>query len=235
MKGFHISTYAIMFLSSFVISFIVVFWLLRKKGVAANKIGYSLLLNILLILYGAKMYEVIISGFQVSIFQSGIASIGGVLGLLLGIFIMGFICKEERKYFWECYVAVIPLLYGISKLGCYSAGCCHGIIYNGPLAIRYDNEVVSGGPYFPVQLLESVVFVIIFAICLVLYIKKNNPFHICLVLILCSLAKFSIEYLREEHIGVVLSPNQIVCILIVVICGMISLILGKKSRKTKVS
>ena len=75
MKDFTISPYAVMFLLSFICSYIIVFILLRRKGVPRNFIGYSMFLNLVMTLAGAKLYTVVTSGFRQSILTSGISSL----------------------------------------------------------------------------------------------------------------------------------------------------------------
>jgi len=219
----QISPYSITFAAAFVVSFTVVLLLLKKRRVPMNYIGYSMLLNIVLILYGAKMFSVMTSGFQISIFRAGFSSLGGAIGLLFGIYIFGKIYPVGRVALWEAYVTVLPLLYGISKFGCYLVGCCHGIPYDGPLSVVYDSQYMQGGPYFPVQLLESVAFICIFVVSLLIYLRGNRRNLVSVIMILCAFTKFSLDYLREEHLGKILSANQLVC-MVFFLWGVITLI-----------
>ncbi len=212
MPVFTISPYPFTFLASFVLSFLIVFALLRHQGIPANLIGYSMFLNIVMTLCGAKMYSVFTSGFKQNILNSGISSLGGVIGLFAGTILFGYIYREGRKEFLKTYTLVVPLMYSIAKIGCYLMGCCHGIPYDGPLCVSYQNDLIQGGPYFPVQLSETVVFLLIFLICLGIYRSKHTDYVVPAVMILCAIGKFSLEYLREEHIGKILSANQWVCI-----------------------
>lgn len=211
MINFTISPYPFTFLSSFIISFIIVFILLRRKGILAKYIGYSMFLNVVMILCGAKMYSVFTSGFKQNLLTSGISSLGGVIGLFAGTIIFGYIYQEGRGQFLKAYTLVVPLMYGIAKIGCYLMGCCHGIPYKGPLAVSYSNSVIQGGPYFPVQLTETIAFILIFLVCIFIYCSKHSDYVVPAVMILCAVGKFSLEYLREEHIGKLLSANQWIC------------------------
>lgn len=206
-----ISPYSVTFVGAFIVSFAVVFLLLKKRGVPTNYIGYSILLNVVLILYGGKLFTVVTRGFQISIFTAGFSSLGGAIGLLVGIFVFGKIYPEGRTSLWEAYVTVLPLLYGISKIGCYLVGCCHGISYEGPLAVVYDSDYMQGGPYFPVQLAESLGFLGIFAVGLLVYLRSSRRNLVPVIMILCATTKFLLDFLREEHLGKVLSANQLVC------------------------
>lgn len=211
MNEFTISPYSITFAAAFVVSFAVVFLLLMKRGIPKNYIGYSMLLNIVLILYGAKTFSAITSGFQTSFRSAGFSSLGGAIGLLAGISVFGRIYREGKAALWESYITVLPLLYAIAKIGCYLVGCCHGISYHGPLCVSYDGPYAFGGPYFPVQLAESVLFFCIFFIALFLYLGTGRRYLVPTMMILCAVVKFSLDYLREEHVGRILSANQMVC------------------------
>ncbi|MDY6104824.1 MAG: prolipoprotein diacylglyceryl transferase [Acetatifactor sp.] len=211
MKAWMVSLYSYLFLTSLVVSLTIVCVLLHRRRVPEKIIFYSVFLNSVCILCGAKLYTMLASGLQVDFWRAGPSSLGGAVGLLLGILLFGRIYDREASLFWEVYIMVLPLMYGISKLGCFFAGCCHGIPYDGPLAVSYDNQVLQGGPFFPVQLAESICFLFIFLIGIYLHHRRNRL--VCpAVILLCATAKFSLEYLRQEHAGVVLSVNQAVCL-----------------------
>lgn len=212
MRGATISPYTITFILAFLISFAIVFLLLKKRGMPLHIIGYSLLLNVVMILYLAKLFTVITGGFRLNILNAGMSSLGGAIGLLAGVFIMGCIYREGKKEFWECYVTVIPLMYAISKIGCYFVGCCHGVEYEGFWAVSYDGIYMQGGPYFPVQLLESIVFFLIFFLAAWMYFRGGKGYVFPVIMILSAISKFSMDFLRAEHAGKIFSPNQWVCI-----------------------
>ena len=211
-KDFAVSPYAIAFITALAVSFLIVYLLLLKRGIPSKIIGYSIFLNLIMMIYGAKMYSVIMNGFRVNLLNAGMASLGGVIGLLTGIFIFGFIYKEGCRLIWESYTLVIPLMYGIAKIGCYLVGCCHGISYSGAFAVCYENKVVKGGPYFPVQILESMIFIMIFVVGICFFYARKSIHTVSVIMLMCAVAKFLLEYLREEHIGKILSVNQFICI-----------------------
>lgn len=226
--GYEISPYAITFLLSFIVSYIVIFILLKNRGIPKGVIGLSFMLGTIMCIYGAMMYGVIISGFRKGILQSGFSSLGGVSGLLISIWIMTCIYQERKNAFWEVYLAVLPLFYAISKIGCAITGCCHGISYNGFLAITYNNKFIQTGKVFPIQALESIVFFFIFIISISVYFKFRD-YNRSVTLILCSLFKGSLDWFRNEHIGVIISPNQIVCLMFLII-GLFLLFKEYKNR-----
>ena len=125
-------------------------------------------------------------------------------------------------------------MYSIGKLGCFLVGCCYGIEYNGfgKIMYQYSNEAPNNVYLFPVQLIESILFLIIF-----IYVKGKqykNKFNITTVgnsLILCGITKFLLDFLRMSHKNIILSFNQCISILFIIISIMI--LLKYKKIKTK--
>ena len=99
-------------------------------------------------------------------------------------------------------------MYGISKLGCFFAGCCHGIKYSGPFSISYPH--LYSYTVFPVQLVESIAFLIIFIILNYIYRRKGSNNIIYYTIIFSSFSKFILDYFRFSHKNIFLSINQII-------------------------
>ena len=59
----------------------------------------------------------------------------------------------------------------MSKLACFFAGCCYGLPYDGVGCVIYPSGLNIS--LIPVQLLETVTFMIIFIICILLMNNKN--------------------------------------------------------------
>lgn len=211
------SPYSICFLSAFVLAYTFAAIIMRKEEVPKNIIFYSIVLNTVLILYGAMSYGVVASGFRKTIFNSGISSMGGAIGLVIGIIAFAFIYPDKKKEMRNAYILVLPLLYSVSKIGCHIAGCCYGIPYDGPFSRSYHNEQINVCNVFPVQILETITFFVIFLIGLFVYFKLKSDNITAILFMLCAVAKFSLAYLRNEQIGVAISPNQICCIAFFVI------------------
>lgn len=189
------SSYSICFISAFIISYIFVYFALRKAGVKSRYIGYSILLNTVLILYFGLMFTIIThlgSGFTF-----GFSSLGGAIGMLLGIFIFNKIYPDKKEIMTQIYVLSLGLLYSISKFGCHLAGCCYGRNIN--------------GKRFPIQLTEVIIFATLFLIlCIIFSLKKNVA---GIAIIIYSLAKFLLDYLRYYPNRHLFSTNQLVCVI----------------------
>ena len=118
----------------------------------------------------------------------------------------------------------IPLLYGISRIGCFLAGCCYGTITHLPWAITYTDTAVFAPcyvPLHPTQLYSS------FAGCLIFFIlywihnhavfKPGHYFGLFLILI--GAERFSIDFLRADRImfNRFFSTSQMIAAVIIVI------------------
>ena len=79
----------------------------------------------------------------------GFSSLGGMAGILLGVWIFTKISKEHKIELWTAYVLALGLMYAVSKLGCFFAGCCVGMRYQGPGSIRYLDNGAAGEYLFP--------------------------------------------------------------------------------------
>ena len=165
----------------------------------------------------------------------GLSSYGAVIGIIILLLLYS---KQYKKNFKDLIYIVlpsIPLMYGIGKIGCFLAGCCYGIEYTGPLSIsyKYSYSAPKEISLFPVQLLESIIFISIFWYIFnkIKKLKSNNNI-IWQTFIICGIAKFLLDYLRMSHLGKILSINQIVSMIFVLI-GFYIVLADKKNRVTK--
>jgi len=157
------------------------------------------------------------------------SSLGAVIGVILA---MGLFSIQFKKSFLDLLsriFVVMPIMYGISKIGCFIAGCCYGIPYSGPLSITYNYSLSApkGISLFPVQLMESLSFIGIYLI--LLRNSKNIYYKAGMAVVLSSIFKFIFDFLRNSHIGIIISLNQIICIIFFII-GMFILIKYKNSK-----
>lgn len=184
--------------------------------------NYGLILYILLgTLFGAK-YFTLLTNFNkyknnIDFNKIGLSSYGAAIGIIILLIIFAKQYKKNFKDLINNILPAIPLMYGISKIGCFLAGCCYGIKYNGPLSItyKYSLSAPKNISLLPIQIIETITFILIY-----LYIskkKKENKNIIGITLLLCGLSKFLLDYLRMNHIDKILTVNQIVSIPFIII------------------
>ncbi len=214
--------YGAILTASFIFSYFFIYVYLRNKKVLKKDIIKSIFLSFIIIFLSGKILAYMFgTDIKKILFSFAVTGYGGAIGLFISIFIFQKIFYNNKKIFMQAYILIIPLIYSISKLGCFLIGCCRGIRYNGFFSVSYYNNF---GPYFPIQLVETIVFFIIF---LIAYLFKNNKYYIELVIFLCAIAKFLLDYLRMSHTTQIISINQIISIIFIII----SIILFIKKTK----
>lgn len=226
-----VSPYTITMCLSFVAAAVVVFLYLRRIKIPADQVICFLFLVTLLMIFGAKLNSFLTSKDAKNLLLAGFSGVGGALGVLLGTFIFGLIRKDIKKDIFNSQAVALPLLYGISKLGCFFVGCCRGIPYSGPFYVKYAEPSHDTFYFFPQQLAESLTFIIIFFV-LLKKANKSSENIMGYTVILCCLAKFALDFLREVHVNEIVSINQICCLVIAVITIIVLKIIKKRPAKS---
>ena len=213
--------YMIIILLSIFIGMIYVFNSLKKISKVDNLYLYFIL-NMMLTLFMGIMVSIILSGsFDFS--SIGLSSYGGVVGVILSSLIFEKIIPYDGNLI-KFSIISLPLIYGLSKIACFISGCCYGIPYDGLLFVRYNELNV-----FPVQFLETIVFIIIFIIC---NRFKNNKNIIWYTIFTSAFFKFLLDFLRYDHISKLITVNQIISIILMIL-SIIVLIIKKKIYNEK--
>lgn len=217
--------YGIILLISISVSLFYIYRMLKKENIKDKNIYlYILLYGIFAIVFG-KIYTIVTSNFKYNIIDAGLSSYGGLVGVILASIIFEAIVPTNKKIIKYTIIS-LPLTYGIGKIACFVAGCCYGIPYNGIFNVIYKDDLNIG--LFPIQLLETIVFIIIFIICNKL---KNNKNIIYITIFISTIAKFLLDFLRYEHINKIITTNQIFSIVILIVL-LIIIIIRKKIKKT---
>lgn len=219
-----IPIYGLMILLSLVANIVVVAFISRKYRFTRDEIICLLLYENAGIILGAKTltflqnYKSLNGNFD--ILTLGLSSYGAVIGALLFIILFRLQFKKSLKEMLFIFMPSIPLMYAIGKVGCFLAGCCHGIEYGGfgNVVYRYSDIVSSEISLFPIQIVETVFFTGIFIYMLLKH--RKNKFDIKTLgisFILCGFSKFSLDFLRMSHMGQIISLNQIISIVFIII------------------
>jgi len=223
-----------MILLALLTNVIVVMLLYKKFEFSKDQIIGALVYENIGIIVGAKLLT-FIQDYQLygkfDFYSLGLSSYGGIIGAIICLIIFSFQFKKPIKDMLFTFMPSVPLMYAIGKIGCFLIGCCYGIEYTG-----WGNVVYNYSPIdhqhthsFPVQLVEAIFFISIFVYMINRIIKnKFNWKTLGISFILCGLAKFTLDYLRISHVGIVLSLNQIISILFIIV-GVILIIKNKRT------
>ena len=167
----------------------------------------------------------------------GFSILGTIIGV--GITLIGYLYyhKLPLLLITDRIALYAPLTQAIARLGCFFAGCCAGIPTDSFLAVVYT-DAESLAPLYcsihPTQLYSSVFLLIIFIFSFILekkHFKKPGQLT-AYYLILVSIERFSIDFLRDDRVLII--NNFSLMQLISLALGMLGLFLMINSSKNSI-
>ena len=161
--------------------------------------------------------------------------IGGIFGALVGV----RVAKLKMITVEQIILPFIPIGHAIGRVGCLLAGCCYGIEYNGLFAVYYKSSAAGALPgqgYFPVQLLEALLNILICFLLIKSRKKVKRNFELLSIyLILYGIVRFLLEFLRGDAIRgmfFAFSTSQWIAITLIII-GLAYLLLPSMIKRKK--
>lgn len=154
-----------------------------------------------------KIYTSIIY-LEDNFLTAGLSAYGGLIGVVIASIIFEKIISLENRLVKSTIIS-LPLVYCITKIACSISGCCGGIPYNGFFKIKYP--AVQNIWQFPIQQLEVIIFFIIF---LIVNKKKKNKYISYITLFLIAIFKFILDFLRYDHVNILITRNQIFSVIL---------------------
>ena len=199
--GFEIRYYGLIIVLSLILAYFMLPYLAKEK--IENLLFYTALAGLI----GARLFIVFI--YHPSYYLSNPLEIfkiwkGGVSfhgALLFGLLAVYFFCKKHKLKFLEIMdLLIIPTALGfaLGRIGNFLNGELYGRITSVPWAVKFST--VEGFRH-PSQLYESAKNFLIFFTLLFLNKKKHKPgFLLAIFLIMYSVLRFLIEFVREPEI-----------------------------------
>lgn len=197
---------------------------LKLEPIYLNIISISIIAGI----FGARLLEVISEPQAYPhwydafcIWQGGFSILGAILGVI--IIAPLYLKKIKVPILPICDLVAIyaPLLQSIARLGCFTAGCCHGTPTHSFFAVIYTNPesfAPQGIAIHPTQLYSSAILFIIFIFmyCIGQKILKKPGELFATYLMLVSSERFIVDFWRDERIMInnFLSFYQLVALII---------------------
>ena len=244
--GREIPIYGVCFYIGIFIAAGIALLISPRKKVERYEIAYSGVYTMIGAILGSKLLFIAVSLKQIiqdnipleAVIKGGFVFYGGLIGGILGLFIY---CKQYKVAFsplCEIMATVLPLGHAFGRIGCYFAGCCYGIPYNGVFSCTYSYSYGStplGISLLPIQLIEAFFLLAIFIVLLIVYFKTNEKtgFAVPLYLFMYPILRFVLEFFRgdlERGKFLFLSTSQWVSILLLSISTVYFTL--KKFKKT---
>ncbi len=241
--------YGLLFALAFVAGYQIMYWIFQREDKNLKELESFTITMIVGAVIGARLghclfYE---PSYYLSnpieilkIWRGGLASHGAAIGLALALVIFLKTRKRDTTFFWLADRAVIPIALGASfvRIGNLFNSEIIGEPTDLPWAIvleRLDNI-----PRHPTQIYESLAYIIVFIILLIVYKKWSSNLpkgrNLGLFLTLLFSARFVIEFFKEVQVGfeknLVLDMGQILSLPAILI-GIILIVCSYKNKTAK--
>jgi len=220
--GIH--TYGLFVALGFFAGFKLLLSYAKKLDIPSLKIESLVLWIFVFSIIGARLFYVLFSFNEFKdnfwnifkLWQGGLFFSGGLVGGIIAAVI--FIPKNKMPFAKLTDVLALALTLGqaIGRIGCFFAGCCYGKQCDSWFGVKFpENSLApSGIKLIPSQIISSLLLFLIFAVLSYFYKRKKNDGQIvALYLVLYSVKRFFVEYLRGDFRGnelFGLTPTQII-------------------------
>ena len=220
-----IDTKYIIFIASALIINIIVSIVQLKNRYKISEIIVCLILETIGIVIGAKLFD-ILTNIEIyktmsiqEIILNGFSYWGAIFGAITGILIYSKFFKKSYIDLAQILFPNLILIYSISKIGCYLNGCCEG-------------KILENGKQIPIQLIETVVFAIIYLY--IIFKKFKNAYQkIFISSILFCVFKQILEIFRQPVNIMPISISQIISIWAIIILLIWYKMFNKEEKNDK--
>lgn len=174
--------------------------------------------------------------FEFTGFQ-GLASHGGLIGIVTAIIL--YARKSKTNVFWimDRVALGTSVTAACIRIGNFMNSEVYGKPTNGNWGVIFERDDLI--PRHPTQLYEAAAYLLIFVTLLFIYkskkIKRQNGLMVGVLLILMFVARFMIEFVKENQVGfedsLTINMGQILSIPFILL-GLVIIFYGGKSKKS---
>jgi len=222
--GISIRYYGLLFVSGLILCIYILGWIYKRENLPSENLEKLSIYGMIGILAGARLghclfyepsyylshpLEMILpitfppdGGIKFFGYQ-GLASHGGVLGLLIALYFYSRKTKHPMIDTIDLIGVVSGVSFGFIRLGNFMNSEIIGIPTTKPWGVIFER--VDDLPRHPTQLYEAISYFIIFTIMMILYKKMRdrlkNGFFFGLASVLFFTARIMIEFVKENQVG----------------------------------
>ena len=215
--GKTIPMYAVMaFLGAAVMCGVAALLAKKAKTVPAEDIFYMLLYAGIGCLIGAKLLYIIVSvddywledkSFKdnmqywfLILMSGGLVFYGGLIGAFLGALRYCVHFRIDFKESIRIVIPTVPLFHAFGRIGCFMAGCCHGIEYYGIFAVTFEKAMAApnGVSLLPIQLFEAAGNLLLAAVLMILFLRNAKLSLGGIYLVCYAPMRFTLEFFRGD-------------------------------------
>ena len=201
----------------------------KKKQYSEDNIWDMAILVIICGIIGGKLMYIITDIKYIIEQPSVLKNIGNgfvIYGAIFGGILAVHLYSKKKDWntlsILDLATPSLPLAQGFGRIGCFLAGCCYGRATSLPIGVEFRNSLFAPANVHihPTQIYSSV-FDFTLAFFLLWYDRRErkNGRVFSLYLIVYSIGRFLIEYLRDDPRGSVsiFSTSQFISLFIVII------------------
>jgi phosphatidylglycerol:prolipoprotein diacylglycerol transferase len=182
-----------------------------------------------------------------SYWEGGFSVLGSIISIILTL--VWYTKKVGIPFLplLDLFAIYAPLLQGVSRFGCFFAGCCYGAATNLPWAFTYtDPNTVAPMcvPMHPTQLYSAGILLLLFA-AMYFFIQRYTTKQgqlLSIYLILASLERFTVDFWRADRTFIsssilpewmvhYFSVNQLIALGIILVSSVTGILLSMRSHK----
>jgi len=257
--GISIRYYGLLFVTGLILCIYILGWIYKRENIPSENLEKLTIYGMIGIIVGARLghclfyepsyylshpLEMILpitfppnGGIKFTGYQ-GLASHGGVLGLLIALYIYARKTKHSMINTIDLITVVSGLSFGFIRLGNFMNSEIIGMPTIKPWGVIFER--VDNIPRHPAQLYEAISYFIIFAAMMILYKKRSdrlkNGFFFGFGSVLFFTARFLIEFVKEDQVGfekgMTLNMGQLLSVPFILV-GIVFMFYGL--RRTKIS
>jgi len=211
--SFAVRWYGLLFASSFLFGYIILQKVFKNENLSETVLDRLTIYVAIGTIVGARLghcffyepgYYLSNPGEILKIWHGGLASHGAAIGIIIAIWL--FIRKEKKEFTWA--IDRVAIVVALSGFFIRTGNLMNSEIYGIETTVPWGFVFLRNGetaPKHPTQIYEALAYLIIFGILMWIYWRKKGEYIqgtlISLTLILIFVARFFIEFLKEDQVA----------------------------------